>query len=74
MAELADARAKLAEARAAIAAPPADAVIHDIWDDDVPVPMRFDCAGDQRILLASFESLAGRPAQSALGGGGGSPC
>lgn len=59
MAELADARAELAEARAAIAAPPADAVIHDIADDDVPVPMRFDCAGDQLVLLASFESLAG---------------
>ncbi|KAK1605708.1 hypothetical protein QYE76_029381 [Lolium multiflorum] len=59
MAELADARAELAEARAAIAAPPADAVIHDIADDDVPVPMRFECAGDQLVLLASFESLAG---------------
>ncbi|KAK1645499.1 hypothetical protein QYE76_063304 [Lolium multiflorum] len=59
MAELADAMAELAEARAAIVAPPADAVIHDIADDDPPVPNRLECAGDQRVLLASFESLAG---------------
>jgi hypothetical protein len=59
MAELADARAELGEARAAIAAPPTDAVIHDIADDVPPVPTRFECAGDQRVLLASFESLAG---------------
>ncbi|KAK1669001.1 hypothetical protein QYE76_057160 [Lolium multiflorum] len=57
-AELDDARAELAEARVAIAAPPADAVIHDIADDDPPVPRRFECAGNQRVLLASFESLA----------------
>ena len=59
-AEIADARAELAEARVAIAAPPADAVIHDIADDDPPppVPSRFECAGDQRVLLASFETLA----------------
>jgi hypothetical protein len=59
MAELADARAELAEARTAIAAPPADAVIHDIADDDPPVPRRFEFAGDQWVMLASFESLAG---------------
>ncbi|KAM0892637.1 hypothetical protein ACQ4PT_025627 [Festuca glaucescens] len=62
-AELADARAALAEARAAMAAPPAappaDAVIHDIADDDAPVPGRFECAGDQFVLVASFETLAG---------------
>ncbi|KAM0892633.1 hypothetical protein ACQ4PT_025627 [Festuca glaucescens] len=41
------------------AAPPADAVIHDIADDDAPVPGRFECAGDQFVLVASFETLAG---------------
>nr|XP_051190760.1 homeobox-leucine zipper protein HOX4-like [Lolium perenne] len=59
MAELADAVAELANARAAMAAPPPDAVIHDIADDDAPVPGRFDCAGDQLVLVVSFETLAG---------------
>ncbi|KAK1608681.1 hypothetical protein QYE76_032354 [Lolium multiflorum] len=59
-AELAEVRAELTEARAAPpVAPPADAVIHDIADDDVVVPSHFECADDQRVLLASFESLAG---------------
>jgi hypothetical protein len=41
-----------------MAAPPADAVIHDIAVDD-DVPSRFECADDQQVLLASFETLAG---------------
>jgi hypothetical protein len=49
-AEISDARAKLAEAWAAMAAPPAappvDTVIHDIADDDDVVPGRFDCGDD----------------------------
>ncbi|KAK1617602.1 hypothetical protein QYE76_023119 [Lolium multiflorum] len=65
-AEIADARVEIAEARAAMAAPPAappaDAVIHDIAvdanDDDV-VPARFRCDGDQLVLVVSFETVAG---------------
>jgi hypothetical protein len=38
---------------------PANAVIHDIADDDEDVPSRFECADDQTALLASFESLPG---------------
>ncbi|KAK1608996.1 hypothetical protein QYE76_032669 [Lolium multiflorum] len=61
--EITDIRAALAEARAAMAvppaAPPADAVIHDIADDDAPEPGRFKCADDQFVLAASFETLAG---------------
>jgi hypothetical protein len=67
MVEIVDATAKLradlVEARtemaAPSAAPPANTVIHDIAAADDTVPGRFECACDQRILLASFETLAG---------------
>jgi hypothetical protein len=68
-AELAEARAELAEAQAEMAtgssalaaapplpaAPPADVVIHDITDDDVPSHF------NQAVMLVSFESLPGTP-------------
>ncbi|KAK1615002.1 hypothetical protein QYE76_020519 [Lolium multiflorum] len=59
-AEITDARAALAATRTEMAAPLADGVIHDIATaDDDDVPGLFECTGDQQVLLASFETLAG---------------
>jgi dihydroorotase-like cyclic amidohydrolase len=55
----------MAAASAALAAPllptapSTDAVIHDIADDNEDDHIRFKFGGDQRDLLASFESLPG---------------
>ncbi|KAK1647866.1 hypothetical protein QYE76_065671 [Lolium multiflorum] len=55
----------MAAASAALAAPSlptapsTDAVIHDIADDNEDDHIRFEFGGDQRDLLASFESLSG---------------